>query len=258
MFAVATPICAVACMQQRRILRARPAAARRISTARSPADPAGGSSESRLERSAGVVGGHRAHVGRQQIALLRELAAQRAAGVASVLCRVACCSRTSVREAPPAVTRRCVMSSCLCCARAMSSVAAICARSEASVIAAVTTLAVRRQIAGLQRELCIFGLGLQRLDLAADAAERVERVRHVHRGAVQGIVETRPDSGEGRMPSGPSISPLGFVWCPRHSDRSCRVRAATFSLAWRNAACAASSVGLCLSARSMSALSSGD
>ena len=44
------------------------------------------------------------------------------------------------------------------------------------------------QIARLEGEALVVGLGVQRLDLAADAAERIERIRHVDAGAVQRVV----------------------------------------------------------------------
>ena len=90
-------------------------------------------------------------------------------------------------DAPPAVTRRCVMSSCRCCACAMSSVARDLLAQRGFGDGGGDHVGGEAEIAGLQRKARVFGLRLQRLDLAAHAAERIERVRHVHRRAVQGI-----------------------------------------------------------------------
>ena len=45
----------------------------------------------------------------------------------------------------------------------------------------------QREVAGLERVSLVVGLRLQRLDLAADAAENIERVGDVHARAVQGV-----------------------------------------------------------------------
>ena len=46
------------------------------------------------------------------------------------------------------------------------------------------------QIARLEGESLVLGLRVERFDLATDAAERIERIRHVHAGAVQRVVDT--------------------------------------------------------------------
>ncbi len=70
----------------------------------------------------------------------------------------------------------------------MSSVAAICARKRGFVDGRSDDVRVRVEIACFERELLVFRLRLQRLDLPPDPAERIERIGHVHRGSLQ-IVE---------------------------------------------------------------------
>ena len=54
-----------------------------------------------------------------------------------------------------------------------------------------------REVARLELELRVFGLSPQSLHLAPDAAESIERVRHIHLGRLQIVEIGRRESGDG-------------------------------------------------------------
>ncbi len=146
----------------------------------------------------GVFGGQRAHVGRQQIPLLSELGAQRGQRRESRLqgrlllqdigARRAAGGDPALRDVELGLLR----------------VGDVLLRGNLRPERGFGDrrcdhVAGQREVARLQREPRVFGLGLQRLDLPADAPEGVQRVRDVHVGAVQRVV----------VPAGPRKTELG-------------------------------------------------